>query len=124
MGVNVAIQKETQRARQLEFLASTANPIDMAIIGPKGRAAILREVSATLGMDGQQIVPSDDTLAAMQKQAAQVAQQNGQPGHAMQPPGQQDPAASAQGNQQGAPGTQDQGPRTNLATPRISGGVQ
>ena len=38
LGVAVAQQRETQRARQLEFLQITANPIDMSIIGPKGRA--------------------------------------------------------------------------------------
>ena len=37
LGVAVAQQRETQRARQLEFLQMTANPIDMGIIGPKGR---------------------------------------------------------------------------------------
>jgi hypothetical protein len=33
MGVSVAVQKETQRARQLEFLQATANPIDAQIMG-------------------------------------------------------------------------------------------
>ena len=111
MGVNVAIQKETQRARQLEFLQITANPMDSQIIGPKGRAAVLREVATSLGMDGQSIVPSDDTLAAMQKQAAAAAQQAGQVGHGGMGP----QAANAQGNQQGSNVTQDQGPRTNIA---------
>ncbi len=36
MGVGVAIQRETQRARQLEFLSVTANPIDAEIVGTKG----------------------------------------------------------------------------------------
>ena len=45
LGVQVAQQRETQRARQLEFLQITANPIDMGIIGPKGRAQVLRSVS-------------------------------------------------------------------------------
>ena len=104
LGVNVAIQRETQRARQLEFLQITANPIDMQIVGPKGRAAVLRSVAGSIGMDGESIVPSEDELNKMQQQAA-----------AAPPPG--DPAAQAQGNQapQGGNVTQDMGPRTNIA---------
>lgn len=64
-GVNVAIQRETQRQRQIEFLTATANPVDMKIIGVKGRGQLLRGVSQTIGMDGEQIVPSDDVLDRM-----------------------------------------------------------
>ena len=45
LGVNVAMQRETQRQRQLEFLQITANPIDMQITGikrPRRRAALGR----------------------------------------------------------------------------------
>ena len=110
MGVNVAVQKETQRSRQLEFLQITANPIDSQIVGPKGRAAILRSVASTLGLPGEEIVPTDDETDQMmkQQQAAQAAQQQAQ----MQQQG-----AQAQGNQapQGGNTTGDQGPRTNIA---------
>lgn len=114
LGVSVAVQKETQRARQLEFLQTTANPIDMQIIGPKGRAAILRNVAQTIGMPGEEIVPSEDTLEAQQKQAQMAAQMQGIPGHG----GMGDQAAQAQGDQP-SPLNQDMGPRTN-----ISGGSQ
>ena len=107
-GVNVAMQKETQRQRQLEFLQTTANPLDMQIIGPKGRAAVLRAVSQTIGLPGEEIVPSDDELQAQQQQAQQAAQAQGQPGHSLGGP----QAAQAQGNKAPAPG--DNGPRTNL----------
>lgn len=104
MGVNVAIQRETQRARQLEFLQITANPVDTQIVGPKGRAAILRNVASTIGMPGEEIVPSEDQLNQMQQQAQQAAQlaQLG---------------AQAQGAQapQGGNVTGDMGPRTNIA---------
>jgi len=110
LGVSVAVQKETQRARQLEFLQTTANPIDAQIIGPKGRAAILRNVATTLGLPGEEIVPSEDQLDAMQKQAQAMAQSQGVPGHAGV--GQQ--AAEAQGAQPGPLG-KDMGPRTNIA---------
>ncbi len=108
-GVAVALQRETQRSRQLEFLAATANPIDAQIMGPKGRGAVLRTVSKTLGMPGEQIVPTDDALDAQQKVAAAIATANGQPGHG----GMGEQAAQAQGNQPGAP-NRDTGPRTNL----------
>lgn len=101
MGVNVAIQRETQRARQIEFLQATANPLDAQIIGPKGRASILRAVSKGLGLDGEEIVPSDDDLQAMGAPSAMS-----------------EAGAQAQGAQQGSTVTQDMGPRT-----RIAGGV-
>jgi hypothetical protein len=105
MGVNVAVQKETQRSRQLEFLQLTGNPIDMSIIGPKGRANILRSVAQTLGLPGEEIVPSDSELEQQQAQAAQAQQAQAQQ------------AAQAQGNQppKGGNVTGDTGPRTNIA---------
>jgi hypothetical protein len=107
MGVNVAIQRETQRARQLEFLQITANPVDSQIVGPKGRASVLRSVAQTIGLEGQNIVPSDDELEKMQQAAIAAAQiPMAQAG------------AQAQGNQQKSQVTQDMGPRT-----RIAGGV-
>ena len=96
-GVTVAIQRETERSRQIEFLQATANPIDMGIMGPEGRAVVLRKVSEGIGMEGEQVVPSDDDLKQKQ-QAAAVQQQQ---------------AAQAQGNQQSPAMNKDQGPRTN-----------
>lgn len=103
MGVTVAIQRETQRSRQLEFLQITANPIDNSIIGPKGRASVLRTVADTIGMDGENIVPSEDQLDAMQQQAAQQAAMQAEQG------------AQAQGGQNKTGATKDMGPRTNLS---------
>lgn len=108
LGVSVAQQKETQRARQLEFLQITANPIDMSIIGPRGRADVLRAVSNTIGLDGDKVVPSDDQLEKQQREAAMAAQMQGQPGHA--PMGQ--PPAEGSGQAQIVNG--DQGPRNNI----------
>jgi hypothetical protein len=65
-GVNVAVQRETQRQRQLEFLQHTANPMDMDIIGITGRGAVLRSVSQTIGLDGDKVVPSEDELQKKQ----------------------------------------------------------
>lgn len=123
-GVSVAVQKETQRSRQLEFLQLTANPLDVQIMGPTGRAAVLRAVASTIGLEGEEIVPSDDELQKRMMQPPGVT-----------PDGNETPeeaAAQAQGGQQGPPTTGDTGPRTNLqqqrstagsAPPRVQGGV-
>jgi len=111
LGVSVAVQKETQRARQLEFLQITANPIDAQIVGPRGRAAILRNVATTIGMNGEEIVPSEEKLEAQEKQAQMMAMQAGIPGHG----GMGDKAAEAQGGQAGTGASGDMGPRTQLS---------
>ena len=131
LGVQTAIQRETQRSRQIEFLQITANPIDAGIIGPHGRAEILRNVATTIGLPGEDIVPTDDQLDQQKQQAMAAAQQQGMPGHA--PTGQ--PPAPPQAPPQnagatGAPGNmgpqgmnQDSGPRTNLVSPNMGGGA-
>lgn len=107
-GVDVVIQRETQRSRQIEFLTATANPIDVQIIGPKGRATVLRAVAQNLGLDGEEIVPSTEELEAQQQQQqAQMAQMG----------------AAAQGAQPAQNMTGDMGPRTSTSVPRIQGGV-
>lgn len=117
-GVTVAIQKETQRQRQIEFLTATANPIDMSIIGPRGRATILRAVAKDLGIDSGQVVPSDDDLQKQQEMAAQQAAIQGRPGFAA--PGQEQDALAAQGAQPGQIVDGSQGPQTNT----VQGGPQ
>jgi hypothetical protein len=90
-GVAVAMQRETNRQRQLEFLQTTANPIDMEIMGIRGRAAVLRSVSNELGMEGESIIPADDELEAQQQakqqQMAQMAQMQLQMGGEENAPG-------------------------------------
>jgi hypothetical protein len=66
-GVNVAVQRETQRQRQLEFLQHTNNPVDLDIMGIAGRGTVLRSVSQTIGLDGDNVVPSDETLKKKQE---------------------------------------------------------
>lgn len=77
--VNLAV-KETVNIRRVEFLNATANPIDMEIIGPEGRGALLREVAKGLHMPTEEIVPSREKLAA-QRQAMAIAQQGQVPGN-------------------------------------------
>lgn len=99
MGVNVAMQRETQRMRQLEFLQITANPLDAQIVGVTGRAKVLRSVASEIGLDGDSIVPPDDELAARERQQQEMMAA----------------AAQAQGGQAPAPGGSD-GPQTNVVS--------
>jgi len=78
-GVNHAVKREQDRMRQLEFLQLTANPIDMAIVGPEGRANILRSVAQNLGLDHERVLPDDEEIRANMAMQAQGAQQQ-QPG--------------------------------------------
>jgi len=115
LGVSVATQKETQRARQLEFLQITGNPVDMQIIGPAGRAEVLRAVSNTIGLDGAKIVPSDQDIQAQQAQAKAAAQAQGAPGHAV-PGGPGQPPQPGQGGSPPGPAVNgQQGPVTSIA---------
>jgi hypothetical protein len=75
-GSLAAIQRETERQKQLQFLQITANPIDAPIIGEVGRARILRAIAADLGLPDD-IVPDDQTLQSQiqaQKQAQAASQ--------------------------------------------------
>jgi hypothetical protein len=110
-GTQVAIQKETERQRQLQFLQITANPLDMQIIGEIGRARVLRSLSSDLGL-GDDIVPDDQTLQAQldaQRRLQAVSQAMLAHGQAQgldggqQGPGGPQPGAG-QGNSQGGPG--------------------
>jgi len=67
--VNLAV-KETVNVRRVEFLNATANEFDINIIGPQGRAALLREVAKGLQMPVEDIVPSRDKLSMMERQSA------------------------------------------------------
>lgn len=62
-----SLVKEQLNMRRVEFLQATANPIDAEIVGPKGRAAILREVAKGLEMDVDKIIPSEAELDLMQE---------------------------------------------------------
>ena len=100
-GVTVAVQKETDRMRKLEFLQMTANPIDMGIIGPNGRAEILRDVAEELGMKGSKVVPSPEELGTMAPPG--MPQAGGTPGGPSQAPGPQEarnPAMAAREGQE------------------------
>jgi len=68
--INLAV-KETVNVRRVEFLNATANPIDIEIMGPDGRAAILREVAKGLQMPVDELIPSREKMSQQQQLAAQ-----------------------------------------------------
>lgn len=110
--------KEQIVARRNEFLAATANPIDMAIIGPEGRAEVLRESVKALEVDSSKVVPNREELiqrgAAMQR--ATMAMQGAGPAGltaGMQPAGPQPPVPG----EQVAPGGVAAGPAGGPAAP-------
>lgn len=126
-GVNVAVQRETERQKQLQFLQITANPIDAPIIGEMGRARVLRAVAGGLGLPDD-VVPDDATLQAKedaqkQQMAAAAAlgiHPPGQPGQPGQPPGKPgQPSQQAGGKPGGAksPGALASGGQAPAATP-------
>lgn len=119
LGVNSAVQKETERQRQLELLQITANPIDAQIMGVKGRAELLRAVSNTVGLDGDTIVPPDDQLPTGAGGGAPPGPPGqGGPGGPGAPPAGVDPSQG--GGPTGTPGNMPPtpspvaGPQTNV----------
>ena len=121
LGVNVAMQRETQRQRQLEFLQITANPIDAQITGVKGRASVLRAVAEGIGLDGDDIVPPEEEIAAQTQQGPGGPPGPGGPGA---PPGggPAAPGGAPSGAPQGAPPGAPQGPQTNVVGPTPGAG--
>lgn len=99
--------KEAAQVRRNEFLAATANPFDMQIIGLDGRAEVLRESVRGLDMNTDKVVPPVAVLK--ERQAIQMMQQAQamQQGGAQQPAGggQPSPTGNGQELQNGAPVT-------------------
>lgn len=130
-GTEMATQRETERSRQLEFLQVTNNPLDMQVMGLPGRAEVLKAVSRTIGLPGDEIVPDpDDMRRQMQQEEAlqqRLAMMGVLPGTG---PGGGPPTNAGPGSPPpGAPGntpprpTKQGGPMTNTVQPRIAGGV-
>lgn len=74
-GAAAILIKEAAQQRRTQFMGMTANPIDMAIIGQKGRAALLRETASALELPVDDIIPTDADLEKQQAQQAQMQQQ-------------------------------------------------
>lgn len=71
-GVSTVMAREAERARQLEFLQITGNPVDMQILGTEGRAEVLRAVADDLGMPVDRIVPTMETIKEREEQAMEL----------------------------------------------------
>lgn len=78
-------QRETLRMRRLEYLNITNNPTDLAIVGPGGRANVLKEISRDLGMPIADTMQYDTNRGPEQLQAMQGPPQPGQPGQPAAP---------------------------------------
>lgn len=63
------VHKEQINVRRNEFLAATSNPVDLQIVGPEGRAYLLREMAKGLQMDTDKLVP---TVGMMKFKASKV----------------------------------------------------
>jgi hypothetical protein len=78
-GAAAILIRESAQQRRLQFLTLTANPIDAPIIGPKHRAALLRETAAAMDLPVNDVVPTDDEIDQSMAQNAQAMQaQQGQ----------------------------------------------
>lgn len=123
-GAITLANREQLNVRRVEFLQATANPIDSQIVGPKGRAALLREVAKGLAMPVDDIVPTDEQVeiqaeAARQEELA-LAQAGAPPGQGGPPSatGQQPPN---QDTVTGPGGTPTGGKGANTASNQFTG---
>lgn len=85
-GAESMVAKESAQVRRNEFLAATANPIDMQIMGAEGRATLLRETAKQLDINPDEVVPPREKFRVAQQLAAMM--QQGMP-QQMPAPGQQ-----------------------------------
>jgi hypothetical protein len=135
-GVVVALQKETEQAKQLQFLQITANPLDAQLVGEVGRARVLRSLATGLGL-GDDILPDDDQvkqeaderkkaqgmLAGAKMQIEAMKAQGGGGGPAGEVPGAPDAASAAQGSQAplaGSASLSQVAPPVNTVSPNLS----
>lgn len=113
-GAVTLANREQLNVRRVEFLQATANPIDSQIVGPKGRAAILREVARGLAMPVDDIVPTNERLEVME--AVQRAQAEMMP----PPPGPNGASPPGPGPATGPDGAPQGGRQANTVTSRVN----
>lgn len=88
-GASAIVHKEAVQARRNEFLGLTMNPVDANIMGPEGRAALLREAAKGLEIDPNTIVPSLDKQRFAMASMAMMNSKGGQQGMMGAPGGEQ-----------------------------------
>lgn len=71
-GAAAILIKDAAQRNRMQFLSLTANPIDMQIIGAKGRAAVLHEVATSMELDADSIVPDEEKIDQQQAEAARA----------------------------------------------------
>jgi hypothetical protein len=74
-GASALMAKEQQTVRRKEILAETNNPVDLQIIGLRGRAELLRENVKALDMDPDKIVQDIEDIEAQQAELARQEQE-------------------------------------------------
>lgn len=120
-GANALVAKESAQVRRNEFLATTANPIDMQILGVEGRAQILREVVKTLDLDTDRIIPPPEVMKVKQAlaQAQAIAQQQAVAGQqlALPAPDGPTPAGAEGGPSDTGQALMDGAPQTDNFSP-------
>ncbi|HDF8527430.1 TPA: hypothetical protein PEP05_000773 [Vibrio parahaemolyticus] len=72
-GSQSLLHKESNNQLIQQFLANTANPVDMQIVGIEGRKKLLKETAKQLDMPVSEIFP-DDPLAQLMSQVAMMNQ--------------------------------------------------
>lgn len=94
IGSESLLHKEANQAMQQQFLAQTANPIDMQIIGLEGRRELLREAAKGLDIPVDRVIPSDEMLELRQMEMAMQQQmQQPNPQNSEQPQSEEQPNA-------------------------------
>ncbi|HEY0914396.1 MAG TPA: hypothetical protein VGE22_05950 [Solimonas sp.] len=66
-GTAALLIKDQAQQRRQQALAATANPVDLSIIGQRGRAALLRQYFEGLELRVDDIMPSEEELAAREQ---------------------------------------------------------
>jgi len=75
-GASGVMQKDALQIRRNEFLAATANPVDVGLVGPVGRALMLREQARELDLPIDDVVTDPDELKQILQAQQQQSQQN------------------------------------------------
>jgi hypothetical protein len=73
-GIVAIMAKEQLSERRIQFLNATANEYDMELMGPEGRAEVLREVSASLDMPGKELIKQYGRLKRIEREKQERAQ--------------------------------------------------
>lgn len=74
-GSTALIVREQAQVRRNEFLQTTNNPTDIAIMGQGRRAELLRSTAETLSLDPDQIAPTREEIEKQQQAQQQMIQQ-------------------------------------------------